>query len=45
MIATTAITELTPIRMPSTVRKERSLLERSEATATRTASENGTRAS
>ena len=34
-MATTAITEDTPMRMPSTVRNERSLLARSEATAMR----------
>src|SRR5262245_14220602 len=41
VMATTAITEETPIRIPSTVRNERSLLARSEAKAMRTASENG----
>src|SRR5262245_35666696 len=41
VMATTAITEETPIRIPSTVRKERSLLARSDANAMRTASENG----
>ena len=34
-MATTAITEETPMRMPSTVRNERSLFERREATAMR----------
>ena len=38
MIATTAITEETPIRMPSTVSSERSLFERSDARAIRMAS-------
>ena len=33
MIETTAITEVTPMRMPSTVRNERSLLARSDARA------------
>src|SRR5262249_53899505 len=41
VMATTAITEETPIRIPSTVRSERSLLARSDANAMRTASENG----
>src|SRR5688572_6490164 len=41
-MATTAITEDTPMRIPSTVRNERSLFERSEATAIPMASENGT---
>src|SRR5436190_24315163 len=41
MMATTAITEDTPIRIPSTVRKERSLLLRREATAMATASLKG----
>src|SRR5687767_7495260 len=40
-MATTAMTEETPMRMPSTVRNERSLLARSEATAIRTASAKG----
>src|SRR5882762_6487175 len=40
-MATTATTEETPIRMPSTVRKERSLLDRRDASAIRAASENG----
>src|SRR5438045_3328098 len=40
-MATTAITEETPIRMPSTVRSERSLFDRREATAMAMASEKG----
>ena len=40
-MATTAITELTPMRMPSTVRKERSLLARSDCRAMAMASEKG----
>src|SRR5262245_11047819 len=41
MIATTAITEETPIRMPRTVRKDLRVLALREARATRTASANG----
>src|SRR6266852_400940 len=40
-MATTAITEETPMRMPSTVSRERSLLARREAMAMAMASENG----
>jgi hypothetical protein len=40
-MATTAITEATPMRMPRTVRNERSLLERREAKARAMASEKG----
>ena len=40
-MATTAMTELTPMRMPRTVRKERSLLARSDCRAMVMASEKG----
>src|SRR5262249_20987792 len=41
VMATTAITGETPIRIPSTVRNDRSLVARRDANAMRTASENG----
>src|SRR5271169_5704879 len=40
-MATTAMTDDTPIRIPRTVRKERSLFARRDETATRTASRKG----
>ena len=40
-MATTATTDETPIRIPSTVRNERSLLARRAASAIRAASEKG----